>query len=222
MPRTIVVLLLLGGGLRAAAAAEPGCASAACINLVLDGDSISAGVGASPGHTADRQMAAALGEAVRLQNVAAGGRPVSECLQLYPVLVAPLFVPAAGSNVIVFHAGDNDIARGRNAAQTYAAFTAYVAAAHQQGWKIVVSTELRRPDFPPPQEAELESYNDRLRRNDAGADAVVDLDAEPRMADLSYRADPEVFTPDRIHPSDGGYAVLAGLLAPAVRRVAGR
>jgi len=58
--------------------------------------------------------------------------------------------------------------------------------------------------------------------DDGGADAVVDLDAEPRMADLSYRVDPEVFTTDRIHPSDGGYALLAGLLAPAVRRVAGQ
>ena len=222
MRRRIIVLVLFCGSLRAAAAAEPGCASAACINLVFDGDSISAGVGASPGHNADRQVATALGEAVRLHNVAAGGRPVSECLQLYPVLVAPLFVPGAGPNVIVFHAGDNDIARGSDAAQTYAAFTAYVAAARRQGWKIVVSTELRRPDFPPLKAAELERYNDRLRRNDAGADAVVDLDAEPRMADLSYRVDPEVFTPDRVHPSDGGYAVLAGLLAPAVRRVAGR
>ena len=136
--------------------------------------------------------------------------------------MAPLFVPGGPPNVIVLHAGDNDIARGRTGAQTYAALTAYVAAAHQQGWKLVISTELKRPDFPPQKEAELEAYNDRVRRNQASADAVVDLDAEPKFADSGYRSDPAVFSKDGIHPSDGGYALLANLLTPAVKRVAGR
>jgi lysophospholipase L1-like esterase len=86
----------------------------------------------------------------------------------------------------------------------------------------VVSTELRRPDFSPAQEAQLEAYNDRLRANKAGADAVVDLDTEPKMAEIAYRTDPAVFSRDRIHLSDGGYAIMADLLAPAVKRVAGR
>ncbi|MEA2792562.1 MAG: hypothetical protein QOG73_4968, partial [Acetobacteraceae bacterium] len=37
----------------------------------------------------------------------------------------------------------------------------------------------------------------------------------------SYRTDPALFTEDGVHPSDGGYSVLARLLAPAVKRVAG-
>jgi lysophospholipase L1-like esterase len=206
----------------AAGRSEAACSSAACLNLVFDGDSISAGAGASAGHGLDTRVAAALGADVQLHNVAVGGRPVSDCLRLYPSLVAPLFDPATAHNVIVFHAGDNDINQGRDAAQTYAAFTAYVAAAHQQGWKIVVSTELRSPYFHQPKEAELEQYNDSLRRNQAGADAVVDFDADPRMTNLSYRTDPDLFSRDAIHPSDGGYDVLAAMLAPAVRRVAER
>jgi lysophospholipase L1-like esterase len=203
-------------------AMEPVCASADCVNLVFDGDSISAGAGSTQGHGLDAQVAQALGTAVRLNNVAVGGRPVSDCLRLYPKLVAPLFSPASHHNVIVFHAGDNDIAQGRDAAQTYAAFTAYVAAAHQQGWKVVVSTELRSPHFPPPKEAQLRQYNDSLRQNQAGADAVVDFDTDTRLTTMSNRFDPSMFKPDGLHPTDAGYAILTQLLAPAVKRVAER
>jgi lysophospholipase L1-like esterase len=203
-------------------AMEPVCASADCVNLVFDGDSISAGAGSTQGHGLDAQVAETVGSNVRSNNVAVGGRPVSDCLRLYPKLVAPLFSPASHHNVIVFHAGDNDIAQGRDAAQTYAAFTAYVSMAHQQGWKIVVSTELRSPHFPPSQEAQLEQYNDSLRQNRAGADAVVDFDTDARLTTMSNRFDPSMFKPDGLHPTDAGYAILTQMLAPAVRRVAGR
>jgi lysophospholipase L1-like esterase len=202
-------------------AAVGACQSASCVNVVFDGDSISAGSGATPHRGLDVRVVAGLGDDVVLHNVAAGGRPVHECLRLYPELVAPLHSAVSRHNVIVFHAGDNDIAQGRTAAETYAAFTDYVAAAHRQGWKVVVSTELRQPLFPPAKEEALEDYNRQLLRNTAGADAVVDLDAEHRFTDLSYRNDRAVFH-DSLHPSDGGYDVLAGMLTPVVKRVAGR
>ena len=216
---TLLVAAAPCGGARAASSA---CEATRCVNLLLDGDSISAGVGASKGHHLDTLIAAAIGNAAQVHNVAVGGRPVSECLRLYGQLVAPLFDPHAQYNVIVFHAGDNDIAQGRDSAQTYTAFTAYVATAHQEGWKVVVSTELRHADFSPERESQLEDYNDRLRRNTAGADAVVDLDKDARLHDFSYRHDPALFTRDGVHPSDEGYEILAAMLAPQVRQAAGR
>jgi lysophospholipase L1-like esterase len=230
--RKAAVLLLLATGCafvmlviicdRLGKAAVSACQDTTCVNLVFDGDSISAGAGASPGHGLDSQVMAALGDDVRLHNVAVGGRPVSECQRLYEQLVAPLFAAATPHNVIAFHAGDNDIAQGRSADQTYEVFTAYVTAAHRQGWKVVVSTELRHVDFSKLMETKLEDYNNLLRRNQAGADAVVDLDVDPRLREFSYRTDPALFSKDEIHPSDGGYAILAGLLAPQVRRIAAR
>jgi lysophospholipase L1-like esterase len=217
-----VIAALVGLPHSRSQAADPPCGSAACVNMVLDGDSISFGAGASPGNRLDPRLVAALGSEIRSHNVAAGGRPVFECLRLYPQLVAPLFDSTTPRNVIVFHAGDNDISLRHDASQTYVAFTAYVAAAHQQGWKVVVSTELRRRDFRPSEETELLKYNDMLRQNKAGADAVVDFDADQRMTDMSFRNDPAVFSHDGIHPSDSGYAVLANMLAPAVKRVTGR
>jgi lysophospholipase L1-like esterase len=221
MVRMVLAAMLFCAGVHAGEAAEKGCASLACINMVFDGDSISAGTGATRDNTPDRLVARALGH-VRAYNVAAGGRPVGESLRLFPELVARLFVPGGVPNVIVFHGGDNDIRLGNDAAHTYAAFTSYVSFAHAQGWKVVVSTELRRFDFPAAKEAQLLAYNDRLRENKAHADAVVDLDSEPKFADAAYRGDPAVFSKDRIHPSDGGYAIMAQMLASAVRHVAGR
>jgi lysophospholipase L1-like esterase len=189
------------------------------LNLIFDGDSISAGAGSSQGHALDVTVVAGLDVPLRLNNVAASGRPVLNCLRFYGQRVAPLFSPEFRANVIVFHAGDNDINQGRDAAHTYAAFTDYVEAAHRQGWKVVVSTELRRFDFPPPKQAYLEDYNARLRQNRAHADAVVDLDAEARFVAPEERHDTDVFSPDGVHPSDGGYAIIADMLVSAIKRV---
>jgi lysophospholipase L1-like esterase len=211
-----VILAVVSGFFLGASAGR----AAETVNLVFDGDSISAGWGAAPGHGLDAHVVSAFGDAAQVHNVAVGGRPVSECLTLYPQLLPPLFAASARANVIVFHAGDNDIAQGRNASQTYAAFTAYVAAAHAQKWKVVVSTEMRRPDFHLAQAAQLNAYNLLLQRNTAHADAVVNFDADARIADLSHRKDLALFSPDGIHPSDGGYAILAAMLVPAVKQVA--
>jgi lysophospholipase L1-like esterase len=216
------VVLLCGAFAGRGDAAMISCDSTSCVNLVFDGDSISAGVGSTSGHGLDAVVTAAMGDPVVKHNVAVGGRPVHDCLSLYPKLVAPLYDTASGHNIIVFHAGDNDINQGSNAAETYAAFTAYVSMAHRQGWKVVISTELRRYAFPPAMEQQLEDYNRQLRANAAGADAVVDLDSEPKLLDPSYRKEATLFTQDGVHPNDGGYVVLARLLAPAVRQAAGR
>lgn len=217
-------LLLAVSGIfdRPTTAAASGCESAQCVNLALDGDSISAGAGASQGQGLDRRLATAIGGEVRLFNVAVGGRPVHMCLSLYNQLLAPLFDASIRNNVISFHAGDNDIAGGRSADQTYDAFTAYVAEAHKQGWKVVVTTELKRPDFPPSLEQRLEDYNSLLVRNRAGADAVINLDTDPRFGDLAQRKNPALFTKDGVHPSDGGYAIMAAMLAPPVQHLTGR
>ena len=160
-----------------------------------------------------------LGRPARLYNVAAGGRPAFECLRLFPELVASRFEQRASFNLIVFHAGDNDLAQGKSADQTYRAFAQYVATAHARGWKIIVSTELQRVDFPPSRQAELSSYNKQLLANTAGADAVVDFTADPAFADLARRDDLQLFTKDRIHPSDGGYAMLARMLVAGTRPI---
>ena len=196
---------------------ESGPVPGPCNVIFFDGDSISAGLGASPDHNLDIQFMQALGLPERVYNVAQGGRPVFDCLKQFDVNTAPLKDTRARATIFVFHAGDNDIARQRNAMETYESFTRYVALVHAQGWKLVVSTEIPRLDFAPAQEAELEDYNRRLVENAAGADAVVNLALDPRFADLTQRRSSPIFGGDRIHPNDAGYRILAEKLAEAVR-----
>lgn len=227
--RLLVLLLVPVAGLlltpRPRAALVPLACGAAgplpteCGNIVFDGDSISAGYGSSPGSGPDALFLRALDRPARIADVAVAGRPVSDCLKLFDQTVRSRYAAGAQFNLIVFHAGDNDIAQGRDAQATYRAFAAYVVRAHEQGWKVLVSTELPSPHFKPEREAQLEDYNRRLVENRAGADVVVDLGRLARLNDSAGRAQSGLYSADEIHPNDAGYAELNRLLVEAARTV---
>ena len=184
--------------------------------LVFDGDSISVGVGASPGRTLAEQVVPLLPPGVASRVVGAGGRPVKDCLARYDALVRPLYDARAAHNVIFFHAGDNDITQGSTARQAYDALTAYVARAHRQSWTVAVSTELQRFDLPEAMQAELSAFNALVLANAAGADGVADFGGDATMGGVANRRNPTYYTLDGVHPADAGYAILAGLAAKAL------
>jgi lysophospholipase L1-like esterase len=218
--RLVAVILLstLGLGANAQIRVTETCQSdTACGVIVFDGDSVSAGSASTPGHSPDQQLARLMPRPVKVFDVAVGGRPVYECLALFDNGVAPLYDPRGPFDIILFHAGDNDIAHHKTAVEAYQALTDYIAKAHRQGWKFVISTELDRPKFPPDFQRELTEYNRLVRKNAAGADAVVDFGGDPRMAAPEARGNPAVFASDGVHPSDGGYAILADMLIKAIQ-----
>lgn len=184
--------------------------------LVFDGDSISVGMGASPGRTLADQVVPLLPPGVAIQVVGAGGRPVKDCLARFDGDVRPLFDARAGHNVIFFHAGDNDVTQGSTGRQAYAALVAYVARAHGQGWTVVVSTEMQRFDLPRALRAEIDTYNALALANAAGADGVADFGGDATMGGVANRRNPTYYTMDGVHPADAGYAILAGLAAKAL------
>ena len=180
--------------------------------LVFDGDSVSQGFGVADGDRPSDQIARLIAEPVRIVNVAVSGRPVSVSLAEFGRSVAPHHDPEARRNVIAFHGGDNDIAAGDDAVRAYDSLCRYVAAAHAQGWKVVVSTELGRPDWDAAMQAELAEYRRLELANRAGADAVIDYASAPGMSDGADRERSGLFGPDRIHPSARGYGLLAEML----------
>jgi lysophospholipase L1-like esterase len=194
-----------------------GCGHAAfgalALNVVFDGDSVSAGSGAPPDQSPYAQLSRMLGVGAVVRSVAVSGRPVRECNRLYEKLVAPLYDGSAKRNVIAFHAGDNDIALGDTARQAYASFTDYVAKAHRQGWAVIVTTELDRLTFSAPMKAELAEYNALLLANSAKADLVRDYDRVPAMVDHQNMS---IYSPDHIHPTAAGYSILAGLILTGI------
>ncbi len=211
-----MALFIAAMGLGRASAASAGPAEG---NIVFDGDSVSLGQEASPGKTPDAQLRTMLAHPAAIADVAVSGLPVFATLERYGRVVQPLYKRDARYNVIAFHAGDNDLAAGRTSAETYANFSRYVALAHAQGWKVIVSTELQRTQWAPEQQADLSRYNRLLLANAAGADAVIDYAGAPGLRDPGQRQNPAYFARDGIHPSDNGYRVLARMIRSALDRV---
>ena len=189
--------------------------------LLFDGDSVSSGHGVAGSQSPSAQIARLIDNPVRILNVAEPGQPVSRSLAQFPFNVAPHFDAGARHNIIAFHGGDNDLAAGDTAARAYGNLCRYVAAAHAQGWKVVVSTELGRPDWDAAQQAELAEYNRLERRNDANADVVIDYASLPGLSTLTDRDRSGLYAPDQIHPSAEGYGVLAHLLRDAIAAITG-
>lgn len=218
----IGILILLTGFFLTSSAQAGVCAPGArCGSIVFDGDSISAGAGAHAARP-DQLMAMLLPMPVTTGDVAVGGRPVRVCLEMFDSTVAPRHVSDAPFNVIVFHAGDNDVAQRDNAETIYRNFTEYVQRAHHDGWVVVVSTELPRVNFNPAQEHELEEYNRLLVQNYAGADAVVNIAADHELNDPALRRGSAFYSHDLTHPNDAGYERLNVLLTKAVVEVVSR
>lgn len=187
--------------------------------FLFDGDSIAAGQGATPGHGLAERVVALLGWTGRVHNSARSGRQMAECLALYGRNVAPYAAGVLGPKLLFIHAGDNDIRAGASGAAVFAAYARYVARARDQGWAVIASTKLARPTFPLAQRAELAFFNRHLLENTAGADEVIDFAAIPSFARIANRTNPDVFVADRVHPSDGGYAILARATAPVAARL---
>jgi lysophospholipase L1-like esterase len=228
MLRAVFVTLLFLFVARGAFAADPAVlpcepktsVPAMCYNIVFDGDSIAAGVGATELGRPEIQLAALLHVPIRVTNVAGGGRAVIDCLREFQSNVARRYLPGADSNVIVFHAGGNDIARlGGSADAAYRAFIGYVALAHSQGWKVLITTELPRPGFNASQAAEVESFNNQVLANFAKADSVVDLALDPKLNDLAGRSASGWYTAGNVHPNDLGYHEMVSQLAGGVRNL---
>lgn len=209
------VPLLLGLWSSAVAASSAGRGGV----IVFDGDSVSKGYGVRPDQAPDRQLALILGPSVSIYNKALSGWAVSAVLAKFEKDVMPLYDRSAPFNFIAFHAGDNDIAQGRSGADAYAALTQYLALAHRQGWKVIVSTELARPAWSPKDQTELSKYNSLVLQNSAKADDVIDYAREPPMNRTADRFQSGYFCKDAIHPSAKGYRLLAGLLANAIEHL---
>jgi lysophospholipase L1-like esterase len=131
---------------------------------------------------------------------------------------APRIILKYKPRLIVFYAGDNDIAAGRSPEQVLADFKALVQEVHAalprtkilflsikpsiQRWKLV--DKIRQAN------ALIEAFckqDDRLTYVDVGT-ALLGKDGKPR---------PELFRPDGLHLNTEGYKVWASLLEPYLK-----
>jgi lysophospholipase L1-like esterase len=179
--------------------------------VVQAGDSIGVGLGANDWAAIDH-----LGFApeVTIHNVSASGKAMEAG---FGNREAELFVfrSTTGPSVLLIQQGTNDLNYGTNAELTYGAILIpFVVYARRAGFYVVVDTLLPRADggWTAAKERERLAYNAMVRRNDAGADAINDLAADPVMGDTVNPATSPYYA-DALHPSLAGQQRLAVLNA---------
>lgn len=164
--------------------------------FVSDGDSLTQSGGDSPW----TGFISLPGYAIN--NRALDGSTIANRLAQYPTNIAPYWRGNPHDTVAIW-AGSNDIATGATPAQVYANLTAYIAAAHATGFKVITATMASRSCC----DALKNQLNPLILANSGGtfgaagkADYVVDYTATPIGIDGGY-ANPTYFTGDEIHPT---------------------
>lgn len=124
---------------------------------------------------------------------------------------------ASGKNILILGVGSNDFNGGALAETVWTTYVRpYIEHAKALGYLVIVCTVLPRGTIAstPAREAERLSYNDFVRNNAAVLGYLVaDYAAIPGMADPNNTA---VYDPDKTHPVNGGYALMADELEQKV------
>jgi hypothetical protein len=185
--------------------------------VVQSGDSIGASIGIYP---AIDHLGFSTGVAVH--NVSFNGMTQRAAYNQRETDLFPLVDPQVPS-VLVIQEGTNDLVSGTRGSDLYNnVLKPFVASAQAAGFYVVVDTLLPREDFlwTAAEEQERLTYNQLVRANAAGADAINDFAVDPLIGDGSHPATSAYYI-DTLHPSVAGQQRLsvldAGALAPFVQ-----
>ncbi len=185
---------------------QPDCSSGC--RVVLEGDSLTKGLGSRVCNRLDTQICV---------NSGFSGARVDQMINTARSDVDN--IANGNKDVLVLFGGTNDLwqqAHSSNAAtnarSTHSFLTDYVADRKAAGWDYIFIATL------PPMRPSIQGVselNSLIRGDLAGADALIDLGAEPRFANPF---DPAYKDPDGVHFVDGGADIISfDHFAPAIR-----
>lgn len=177
--------------------------------VVYAGDSITWGAAASDQERTSRPglMAQQLGESVYVVNQGVNGWKLVDVAANIKNVEA--LARKQGHNVVILHAGSNDLAQGASAADLLAVVKAYVTTLTGEGWRVAVGTVLRR-DLTPTQERERVRFNTLLRGPELRAAGATVIDY------ATAQATGAIPLADGVHPGDVGYAAMNRLETPFI------
>lgn len=190
------------------------------LNLVLDGNSLTAGQGSSGAATTyPAVLRAALGglgyQTRDVHDSGHGGDTTQQLVDEFASGIAPFFDGLFARNVVVMFEVRNSTTNGQTAAQILASYQAYGAAARAAGFKFVAGTA-------PPTDGDAVGQgvagaaNALIRANwPSFADALVDLELRPEFTPAGNIANATYYS-DGVHLTDAGYAVIAAAVQPVV------
>jgi lysophospholipase L1-like esterase len=145
-----------------------------------------------------------------------GGSIIPENTELLDRLIFPL-----APKVIVFYAGDNDIAKGHTPTQVLENWKAYVTAVRAKLPKVKIIYLAIKPS---PSRWKLrpqgKSANMKIRAWSKTQKDVIFLNTVVSMLDGNGKPIDALFMPDKLHMNDKGYAAWTKLLKPLIQSVA--
>lgn len=187
--------------------------------LIMDGDSITEGSGATGNRNLPRLTELLLKHPVKMVNTGFAGDTLSGRSGFFPYFIGTITPTNPPNKIIHIAAGSNDIAHGATAATTYSAAQSYCAQARAAGWKVIVATVLPRSDVTGAAEAIRVAYNSTLRSGWASfADGLADWAGDYDMGASTYPSN-SALCADGIHPTSTGYAYLAQISSAAINKI---
>ncbi len=142
-----------------------------------------------------------------------GGSQIADSLFYAERIVIP-----RRPRVIVFYAGDNDIAGGKTPEQVFADYQAFVAKIHEHlpGTKIIFVPI--KPSISRWKLVELGRKTNRMIEELSSEDDLLDyINIDTPMIGTDGRPRKELFLKDGLHMSDAGYEIWTDLVMPRVQ-----
>jgi lysophospholipase L1-like esterase len=142
-----------------------------------------------------------------------GGSEAGDVAQFAGRIVVPYKPP-----VVVFYAGDNDLAAGKTPTQVLNAFQSFVATIHRDlpGTRVVfvsIKPSIARWGIVDNMRQANRLVQDYARTDDR----LVYVDVFTPMLDASGMPRPELYLEDGLHMTPAGYAIWRERIAPAIR-----
>lgn len=142
-----------------------------------------------------------------------GGSEAGDVAQFAERIVVPYKPP-----VVVFYAGDNDLAADKTPAQVLAAFQSFVATMHRDlpATRVVfisIKPSIARWSIVDKMRQANSLVRDYVRTDDR----LAYVDVFTPMLDVSGQPRRELFLEDGLHMTPAGYAIWRDLIAPVIR-----
>ncbi len=142
-----------------------------------------------------------------------GGSEAGDVAQFAERIVVPYKPP-----VVVFYAGDNDLAAGNTPAQVLAAFQSFVATMHRDLPATRIAFVSIKPSIARWAIMDKMRQANQLVRDFVRTDSrLAYVDVFTPMLDASGQPRRELYLEDGLHMTPAGYAIWRDLIAPVIR-----
>jgi acyl-CoA thioesterase-1 len=189
----------------AAVLASAAQATARTLRLVALGDSLTAGLGLSPGKAFPDRLEAALrakGWDVKVTNAGVSGETAADGLARYEWAVSP------EADALIIELGANDMLRGHSPAATKAALAAILDRARAAHLPALLAGMRAAPNLGPDYGREFAAVYTALAK-------AYDVQLYPFFLD-GVAGDPKLNQPDGLHPTAEGVEVIVQKILPSV------